>query len=257
MISRDKAGQSGNVIFIILIAIVLLAALTFSVTKSMRGTSGSLRQEEAVLELNQIMQYGAAIENAITQMMAQGCQDDQISFHTTKWPSSASDWINPNSPANKSCHVFDPAGGGITFQLPPPLSRAAAIAKGAISTYLFAGLLAIHEVGTTYVWGNGVDPLGAKELLMIVSVPREICVLANSRSGITNPGGEPPQWPYGAWVGWSYEKFGSVDRYGNCCSIGDPAQAAPNGSELRGKMSGCYQSTNNNAYYLYKVLLAR
>ena len=87
----------------------LFAALSYAVTQSGRGGGGIDReQEELDLAVNEqcigLVEYG---ENQLK--IFNNCADDQISYEL---PAGGNP--NPLAPSDRSCHVFDDAGAGIT-----------------------------------------------------------------------------------------------------------------------------------------------
>lgn len=99
--------QNGNVLFLILIAVVLFAALSYSVTQSSRGV-GNIDSERAILEQATLENCTSNVEYAILKISTlNGCDTDQISYENSK-----GDNANTNAPADKSCHIFDKSGGG-------------------------------------------------------------------------------------------------------------------------------------------------
>lgn len=113
---KEAAKEAGNVLFMILIAVALFAALAYAVTQSTRSGGGDASKETTVLQASQIMQYSAEVQTAIMRMkLSNGCTDGQISFEN----SFDSRYINSNAPTNYTCHVFRPEGGNISYQLPP------------------------------------------------------------------------------------------------------------------------------------------
>lgn len=109
--ATDNNDQSGNVLFLILIAVALFAALSYAVTQSTSG-GGDARKESNSIIIGQISQYVASIDAAITKIkILNGCDNLEISFERSPFDGSSS-YFNPNSPSNFKCHVFHPSGGG-------------------------------------------------------------------------------------------------------------------------------------------------
>ncbi|PJF37579.1 MAG: hypothetical protein CUN55_21350, partial [Phototrophicales bacterium] len=60
--------QKGNVLFLILIAVALFAALSYTVTWSGRANEGRLNKDRAELLAAEIIQYATQMEQAITRV---------------------------------------------------------------------------------------------------------------------------------------------------------------------------------------------
>ena len=56
-----KNNQSGNVLFYILIGVALLAALSFAVTHTSRGTLSHLTREQSNLLATEIIEYSTLL----------------------------------------------------------------------------------------------------------------------------------------------------------------------------------------------------
>lgn len=257
MISRDseiscgKAGQSGNVIFIILIAIVLMAALTFSVTRSQRGGAGTLAPEKAALAANEILSYSSTVESAVQQMMISGTLDNEICFDSPRWPAKAlRDNDHAGCVATKN-RVFDPAGGGVTFQDATDdwFDPARQGIDWTWGDWLFMDRSNVYNLGTS-----------ENELVMFLGpIRREICMNINSKLGITSNSGNATDpvpydyvccgWDHARQYGWSNSFYYAVD------SIGWDDGPLP--TELAGKQAGCGVESGGARYYFFKVLVTR
>lgn len=100
--------SSGNVLFLILIAVALFAALSYAVTSSSRSGSGGIEKEKAQLELAKSNNCEVAVTTALHRLkIMNGCSEDEISYEL---PSGLNE--NPSNPNNTRCFVFHPAGGG-------------------------------------------------------------------------------------------------------------------------------------------------
>ena len=109
--------QSGNALFLILIAVALFAALSYAITQSGRG-GGNISREKAAIAASQITQYGAALHSAVQRMIISGVPvDDQ---HYEK-PGSTVDgyYCGPaGAVTDKSRCVFYPEGGSMIWECP-------------------------------------------------------------------------------------------------------------------------------------------
>ncbi len=166
MQTTKNGRESGNILIFILIAIALLAALTFSVTRSNRGGSDTLAQENAALAADSIINYGNQLQGAVNAVMAQGCPLEEVSFQTSRY-TRAGLTIAASPPR---CHIFDPAGGGITWRNCPDASICT---DPYIADPMFANYIAVQDVGTT-----------SSELVMTLLVNENVCRAVNRRANI-------------------------------------------------------------------------
>jgi hypothetical protein len=106
--------NGGNILFLILIAVALFAALSYAVTATSRSNESSISKDQYKLITSRLDQYAAQIRNGITRVMVMhGCSDTQLNFDTPVWSSGS----NPNAPSDGRCDVFSPdAGGAIVME---------------------------------------------------------------------------------------------------------------------------------------------
>ncbi|PZP57489.1 MAG: hypothetical protein DI586_00190 [Micavibrio aeruginosavorus] len=177
--SLSPSCESGNVLFLILIAIVLFAALAYAVTQSSRSGGTDVNSEKADLAAAQIAQYGAQISTAVMRVrVGNGCSETEINFenplmtHPDYWGGST----NTTAPADGRCNIFGPNGGGAVYwdarkQLPN---------DDPVYNYLtFTTKVGVKNVGTD-----------ASELMMYFVMAsndqaKKICEAYNKRLGIT------------------------------------------------------------------------
>lgn len=101
-----KKVQSGNILFIILIAVVLFASLSYAVTNSVRGGGQNSSSEISDIEEAKIADYVTLVQNtALRLQMIEGC--------------SSVDYTPPESQPGSgdfSCYVFHPEGGAVPYE---------------------------------------------------------------------------------------------------------------------------------------------
>lgn len=102
--------QRGNAFLYILIAVVLLGALMFTLSRSahQENTDGQLDEGKAKIYANEIISYAATVTNAVVQMQQGGATVDQIDF---MYPSDT----NFNT-APTIYKLFHPDGGGLNYK---------------------------------------------------------------------------------------------------------------------------------------------
>ncbi len=105
-------NQRGNILFLILLAVVLFAALSYAVTQCMRCGGGDSSSENASLQASELMNYFVQIDTAIQRMMViNGVKDYELNFYQDfdhNYTLGAND--NPNCTDDR-CRVFDENGG--------------------------------------------------------------------------------------------------------------------------------------------------
>ena len=103
--------RSGNVLFLILLAVALFAALGYAVTKATGGGVIDITKEENELDQAKSENFESAINAAKWRLtIVNGCQPKEVSYETPE-----GDYANPAAPANRECHVFFPEGGGVPY----------------------------------------------------------------------------------------------------------------------------------------------
>ncbi|MFN3700931.1 MAG: hypothetical protein ACK4VI_05325 [Alphaproteobacteria bacterium] len=162
---NHRNSERGNVIFIILIAVVLFAALGFVVSNMLReGTPNAINEDRARLLASEIMDYGRTLRQGVQNMrISNGCTDTQISFEVTALAGYANG-------TNTACQLFHRAGGDVNY-IPPT-------ADVTTANWIFTGANDALNVGTT-----------APDLIAILpNIPLAVCNAINTASGITNLG---------------------------------------------------------------------
>ena len=177
----DRHSEHGNVLFLILIAVALFAALSYAVTSSNRAGGGSTEREAAQLAATEIANYAVAVQTAVIRIIASGCLDTEISFERAPFDGSDAGYVNPNSPSNFSCHVFHPNGGGVGWQ--NPSVEWLDDTHSALTDYgewFFTNWVCIDQVGT------GIEPchtdIGSEvnEIIMVLRyLDFEVCQQIN------------------------------------------------------------------------------
>lgn len=153
------SNSSGNVLFLILIAVALFAALSYAVTQSTRSGGGDANKEKTLTDSAVVTQHPVGIRTAATQMMiSRGLTAGELLFDPPKN-------FTGLTAGEIAREVFHPQGGGAIY------------AEGWIVT---SGIQ-IEGVGLT----NASDPLAASDIVAMKSVSREMCLQLNQKFGIS------------------------------------------------------------------------
>ncbi len=108
----NSRSQSGNVLFLILIAVALFAALSYAITNSTRNSS-STSGEGVALQVSSALQQFTGWASAIQKMnLINNCADDEVSVANPQLSNIYGLAAGKRNPARAECKMFDPAGGG-------------------------------------------------------------------------------------------------------------------------------------------------
>lgn len=210
--------ENGSVLFVILVAVMLFAALSYTVAQMLRGgDSGTqISEQKASLLADEILGYGRQLRQSVqTMRISNSCQPEDISFEATGLTGYA------HAPAASSnCTLFDASGGGQTY-----ISPSADFGDG--SDWIFTGANIVDDVGTT-----------APDLVAILpNLKLTICNSINDKLGHTGPGGE---------ADISYTTF--QDTYSASETLND----------ADGFAAGCLRDTSSgDMYFFYQTLISR
>ncbi len=107
--------QCGIAIGPILAVVAILAVLASAIAAGSGAFIGDTSAIKAKAQATAILEYANEVKLGVDRVIAKGCTDTQISFES---PMVSGYYVNPNAPADKSCHVFDVNGGGIVWKKP-------------------------------------------------------------------------------------------------------------------------------------------
>jgi len=219
--------QSGNVLFLILIAVALFAALSYAITGTSRGSGRGAEREKAKLLAADILNQATSVQAGITRLLMRGCSISQLSFENNLDALHA----NPNAPVDSSCHIFRPTGAGVA-------AREGDQAVGPDIRFYYSGASAVTNIGTTCA---GVD---CADLVMVVrNIGGALCEELNTMNGWILP---PAQLPVDTQPICPYQ--GTLDCSGN----GNVTQIFSDPS-LAGRNSVCYRDSVYNYTFTHVV----
>jgi len=225
--------QKGNALFLILIAVALFAALSYAVTQSGRS-GGGVDKEKLILQASQVIDYVGQVEQTISRMrLINGCADTDISFEN---PITAG-YTNATSPADKSCHVFDPEGGGLSYNAPNSawfdLTHSA---EARYQEWFFTG--------RPMIWSQGTD---ASELMIALPyITLELCQELNKKLGTSIPPTLENDGPYDLTIPF----------------VGAYVPSGPGPDANDGEYTNCVEGDGTTfltagGYHFYHILIAR
>jgi hypothetical protein len=237
-------SQRGAVFFYILLAIALLAALSYAVSRGNRGGTSTMTDQQAKLAAQEIIDYGNTVANAVQKLKLRGIQDHEFDFSNnvyklengTPWPA-----VNTTCASN-ICKLFDAEGGGIQAKYASEIAQIKNVPN------LLGSSSGMGGFRTVYIEDIGTD--AADLTFDFVYINKEICIKINEILGIENPSGNPPLDNYHGGQGNYAGTINSFPVPPSVVPIGDDV------TQLAGKTAFCLSS--NPPYYSYKqVVLAR
>ncbi|MCD8562902.1 MAG: hypothetical protein LRY54_02370 [Alphaproteobacteria bacterium] len=114
---KPRHSESGNVLLYILISVVLLAALSYAVTRSISSGGDQMNSERARMAATEILGYANSVANAASQLRLRGCKLAELSFE-----GASGTYTNASTPGDNTCKIFHASGGGVEVQTPPAAS---------------------------------------------------------------------------------------------------------------------------------------
>lgn len=240
-----RPSEKGNVLFLILIAVALFAALSYVVTQSTRSGGGSTEREKNILSSAQMTQYPTALRTAIIRMVLGGVGVENINFNTPETFAAVS---------NANWLVFHPQGGGATFQdAPPDLS----VSGASNLPWTFNAEMRVP--------GIGIDSAGGTDLIAFLpGVSDGVCRQVNEELGITIDV-VADECGTGVTIPQVSGVTAAVDAYMNnshsrasLTTAGialTPGPGCP--TKFNRQASGCFRDVDGNRNVFYSVLLER
>ena len=231
-----RKSESGNVIFYILIAVALLASLSFAVSQGNRGSSQQVSEERARLIASEIIEYANIMTSAVSQIRLRGTDLSALCFDHTSWGASDYNHAGCGDDLNK---IFHPSGAGLDWSNAPAEAMDASASPD--NLWHIYGDNEIQNVGSTTGDANGADLI-----LLADEISLPVCQKLNELLGVTAANTAPP-------TDTAYGTTRYIGAFGYTATIGDEV----GGAALSGQSAGCFLNTTTSEYAYYKVLIAR
>lgn len=243
----SRKGEAGNVLFLILIAVALFAALSYAVTQSTRSGAGDTASETNLISSAQLTQYSAGIRTSVVRMLIGGVALEDLAFND---PSdfAAGGAIGTNE-AYRRRAVFHPQGGNATFQLAP---------KAMVSdrhdsnlpygTWYYNANVQIQNIGMT----DASTPDGNDLVAWLPHISRGVCRRMNDELGISSPSTEDV--PVSSISSDEWAETLGIDMGDFPTGSGQPILSGD--GHLVGQPFGCFKDDDDVLVY-YHVLVER
>ena len=243
----DLTNERGNVLWLVMIAVVLLAVLTMVLSRSGSSVETMADREKVAIEALALMRYARSIEAAVDHMVLQGVSENDISFQN---PISTTDYTNANC-TDDACRVFHIGGAGLSYVRPKAIWLDSAYsAQTYYGDWLFTGNVCVADVGR----GDDNCDGSTRNLELIAVLPyvkESLCQAVNKqvKMVLTNP--VPVNDEAALWNGASAHYVGTFDN---------PAVLMDGDEDLRGQTTGCFGGAGtppSGSYHFYHVVKAR
>ena len=230
----DKVfDEKGNVLFLILIAVALFAALSYAVTSSTRSSGGNQNKETNLISSAQITQYPASVSTAIFRSIVSGTAVSELRFNR---PSEF------GTLDSTSIGVFHPSGGGATYNPAP----ADIMVSGSAGQWMFNGDLEVPDIGISGAGGNDI-------IAYLVGIKQAICSKINEEHGL---GSSIPVLDADRSALYTTRMYddGSNDYV---LPTSDQPDIDDGSGSFDGQPFGCFQNAGGSDYIYYHVVVER
>lgn len=186
-ISKSRKGEQGNVLFLILIAVALFAALSYAVTQSTRSGGGDASSEKSLVSSAALTQYPASLKTSILRMtVSNGIDMNNLNFekpgttdYTALVPAATETGATAQTARARNA-IFHPDGGGATYTNP-----AKDVAPANTLGWIFNANNEVQDIGTsTPVAGTTVTANTADIMAILPDVSKGICDKVHEQLGI-------------------------------------------------------------------------
>lgn len=234
-ISRNRQSEAGNVLFLILLAVILFAALSYAVTQSSRTGGGDASSESNLIRSSEITQYPAAVKTAMVRMVVNGKTYEELKFNPPADFAGLTDTTDG---------VFHPAGGSAVYQTASP----DIMDDGLPGTWYFNPNFEIENIATTAATAAG----GNEFIAFLPGIKTSICRKINEEVGI----GTTIPATSGVASTDVDELYDDADSETIPAETAILGSAAAFGTALSGQPAGCFTASDTVNVY-YQVLAER
>lgn len=235
--NEGRQSEKGNVLFLILIAVALFAALSYAVTQSTRSGGGDASSETNLVNSSQITQYPASLKTAITRMNV----SNSITPDTLLFTAPANFSLLTTSTLQSQAVFYPSVGGGATYQQAPNN----VMASGLPGTWHFNAENEVLNIGTD----GGASGASIDITTFLPGIKQAICEKINAQLAIT--GGTNGVMTETATVDTTSDMI-TTHAGIQTSTAGILGTAATN---LVGRPQGCFKLGANYVYY--SVLVER
>ena len=241
-----RSRENGNVLFVILLAVVLIGLLTAAIQGSNNSESANIDEETLVIRASEVQRYASELERAVKFIMQDGKSESDLRF---AHPDAHSDYGDLSADADPSDQVFSSAGGAAAYRDPP-----SGINDGS----------AWEFYGGSHIPGMGTESR-AELIAVLPNVTQAFCDAINTINGQT---GTPADTGGGNAAGndpgdclnvGALGRFDDTQQFYTIINTTDETtfEQDSNTSDARPAPQACVACTLGSANHFYHVLLSR
>jgi hypothetical protein len=243
---ENRRSERGNILFIILIAVVLIGLLTAAIQMTSRPEGSNIDKETLVIRASEVQRYASELERAVNYIMQNGKSESDIRF---AHPDASSDYGDLGADADPSDQVFHVSGGGASY-------RAAPVGINDGSAWEFYGGTHIPGMGTAS---------RAELIAVLPNVTQEFCDKINEINGQSGTPADTgmavaagPN-PGGCLAIGAVGRFDDARQFYTTINTTDETtfEQDPNTAAARPAPQACVACDLDSANHFYHVLLAR
>lgn len=244
---KNSKGQKGNVLFLILIAVALFAALSYAVTQSSRS-GGDASRETNVINTSSLTQYPNQVRTAVLRLVIDGTAAELLQFNTSNVTTDETTGSGFSAYlANRA--VFDVKGGAASWQpVPGKLLANTTVDK----PWIYSMAFRIPGLGTDATDGSGNELIAFAE-----DITQQICSRLNTDLGWSST------IPVTNATLTLTDVRDNAHRIATTTNVTAPITdgAVPNDGStpnwFKGKAFGCFQNGSNGHYVFYYTLVEK
>lgn len=247
---RTAHPESGNVIFFILLAIVLIGLVTAAL-RSGGIDDANIDRETVAVRAAEIRQYASELERATVFILSGNHSEQDLRF---AHPDAPPEYGNDYSADEPRRQVFAPEGGGAEYRLPP--QDILTDPDGNPATSPDADDIRWEFYGRTHIPGIGSEGGGTEKAELTAVLPfvtAEFCTKINIINGLD---GQPADTGGGAATVNCIDS-GSTMRFTSGATYSDPPNTVDDTTfSTKPAMEGCVECDGGSLHF-YHVLHAR
>jgi len=177
----NRHAERGNVLFLILIAVALFAALSYAVTSSSRSGGGDANDETNLISSSTITQYPASVRTAMIRMqVTDGVSNSEFEFNSPAGTGGTPVGAYDDCTAGFAFCVFHPDGGGATF-VP---GSADVMVSNAQEDWIFSSANEVQDIGRSSGTNDTATDNTAEVIAFLPGIKQGICQRINDQLGI-------------------------------------------------------------------------